>query len=343
MLDAICPRRPSRPETGGGRAGDAGALRRGRPALPPAVDRPARRAPPGARHPRSFRSRQDDPPALPQPADRPDAAASPFRGRSCSTAAPSTAGSGRRRAAHAGRHALPAAGGLSRQHRRQRPVRRPAHPAALPPRVAGADRAGAPRGRPLGRGPPPPPRAGGEPLRAASSSASALPARWPGEPEVLLLDEPTSALDAGSTAAIEELILRLRERHAIVLVTHGLRQARRVADSLVYLAVRDGAGEVVESGPCRISSRGHARRSWPAISPGSPHERPPGRPELARHPLVPGRGHGVQPGLHPLLRLLLADQPHPRDADASPRWRATWTRPPGSGCASTTSPAASRS
>jgi phosphate transport system ATP-binding protein len=72
-----------------------------------------------------------------------------------------------------------------------------------------------------------------------------------GQPEVLLLDEPTSALDAGATAAIEELILRLRERHAIVLVTHGLRQARRVADSLVYLAVRDGAGEVVESGSCQ--------------------------------------------------------------------------------------------
>jgi phosphate transport system ATP-binding protein len=71
------------------------------------------------------------------------------------------------------------------------------------------------------------------------------------EPEVLLLDEPTSALDAVATAAIEELILRLRERHAIVLVTHGLRQARRVADSLVYLSARGGAGEVVESGPCQ--------------------------------------------------------------------------------------------
>ncbi|HEV8582321.1 MAG TPA: ATP-binding cassette domain-containing protein [Thermoanaerobaculia bacterium] len=56
-----------------------------------------------------------------------------------------------------------------------------------------------------------------------------------GEPEILLLDEPTSALDAVSTAAIEELILRLRERHAIVLVTHNLQQARRVADSLTFL------------------------------------------------------------------------------------------------------------
>ena len=71
------------------------------------------------------------------------------------------------------------------------------------------------------------------------------------EPEVLLLDEPTSALDAGATAAIEDLILRLRERHTLVLVTHSLRQARRVADSLAYVAVRDGAGEVIESGPCQ--------------------------------------------------------------------------------------------
>ncbi len=87
-------------------------------------------------------------------------------------------------------------------------------------------------------------------LSAGQQQRLCLARTLAGEPEILLLDEPTSALDAGSTAAIEELILRLRERHAIVLVTHGLRQARRVADSLVYLAVRDGAGEVIESGPC---------------------------------------------------------------------------------------------
>ncbi len=72
-----------------------------------------------------------------------------------------------------------------------------------------------------------------------------------GEPEVLLLDEPTSALDTRSTAAIEELILRLRERHAIVLVTHNLQQARRVADTVAFLCVRDQAGEVVETGRCK--------------------------------------------------------------------------------------------
>jgi phosphate transport system ATP-binding protein len=71
-----------------------------------------------------------------------------------------------------------------------------------------------------------------------------------GEPEILLLDEPTSSLDAVSTAAVEELILRLRERHAVVLVTHNLRQARHVADSLACLCVRNEAGEIVESGLC---------------------------------------------------------------------------------------------
>lgn len=88
-------------------------------------------------------------------------------------------------------------------------------------------------------------------LSAGQQQRLCLARTLAGEPEILLLDEPTSALDAGSTAAIEELILRLRERHAIVLVTHGLRQARRVADSIVYLAVRDGAGEVIESGLCQ--------------------------------------------------------------------------------------------
>ncbi len=70
------------------------------------------------------------------------------------------------------------------------------------------------------------------------------------EPEVILMDEPTSALDPRSTEAIEELILRLKERHTIVLVTHNIRQARRVTDWLACLCVRDGAGEIVESACC---------------------------------------------------------------------------------------------
>jgi phosphate transport system ATP-binding protein len=45
------------------------------------------------------------------------------------------------------------------------------------------------------------------------------------QPEVLLMDEPTSALDPRSTAAIEELLLRLKTRHTIVIVTHNITQA----------------------------------------------------------------------------------------------------------------------
>jgi phosphate transport system ATP-binding protein len=71
-----------------------------------------------------------------------------------------------------------------------------------------------------------------------------------GDPEVLLLDEPTSALDPRSTEAIEDLLLALKERCALVVVTHNLAQARRLADAAAFLAQRGEAGEIVESGPC---------------------------------------------------------------------------------------------
>ena len=64
-------------------------------------------------------------------------------------------------------------------------------------------------------------------------------------PEVLLLDEPCSALDPISTATIEELIVSLREHVAIVIVTHNLQQAFRVADHVAFMHL----GELVEYGP----------------------------------------------------------------------------------------------
>ncbi|KMP12532.1 hypothetical protein UR09_00230 [Candidatus Nitromaritima sp. SCGC AAA799-A02] len=67
------------------------------------------------------------------------------------------------------------------------------------------------------------------------------------DPEILLLDEPTSSLDPRSSAAIEDLIVSLKARHTLVLVTHNLAQARRVCDDLVFL--RDGT--VWEQGSCR--------------------------------------------------------------------------------------------
>jgi phosphate transport system ATP-binding protein len=61
-------------------------------------------------------------------------------------------------------------------------------------------------------------------------------------PEVLLLDEPCSALDPQSTRVIEELIVKLREDVAIVIVTHNLQQAYRVADHVAFMYL----GELVE-------------------------------------------------------------------------------------------------
>ncbi len=55
------------------------------------------------------------------------------------------------------------------------------------------------------------------------------------QPEVLLLDEPCSALDVKSTQTIEELLLKLKEQYTIVIVTHNLFQARRIADECVFM------------------------------------------------------------------------------------------------------------
>jgi phosphate transport system ATP-binding protein len=65
------------------------------------------------------------------------------------------------------------------------------------------------------------------------------------DPEVLLMDEPCSALDPVATLRIEELIGELRERVTIVIVTHNMQQAARVADRTVFML----SGELVEVGP----------------------------------------------------------------------------------------------
>ncbi len=65
------------------------------------------------------------------------------------------------------------------------------------------------------------------------------------EPEVLLFDEPTSALDPISTAKIEELVVELKKRLTIVIVTHNMQQAARVSDYTAFMYL----GELVEFGP----------------------------------------------------------------------------------------------
>ncbi|HEY3499776.1 MAG TPA: phosphate ABC transporter ATP-binding protein PstB [Polyangiaceae bacterium] len=79
---------------------------------------------------------------------------------------------------------------------------------------------------------------GGQQQRLCIARALAL------EPEVLLMDEPCSALDPIATARVEELIHELRQSYAIVVVTHNMQQAARVADSTAFFYM----GELVEYG-----------------------------------------------------------------------------------------------
>ena len=62
------------------------------------------------------------------------------------------------------------------------------------------------------------------------------------EPEVLLMDEPTSALDPISTSKIEDLAVELKEKYTIVMVTHNMQQAVRIADKTAFFLL----GEVIE-------------------------------------------------------------------------------------------------
>jgi phosphate transport system ATP-binding protein len=65
------------------------------------------------------------------------------------------------------------------------------------------------------------------------------------EPEIILGDEPTSALDPISTKHIENKFAELKEQYTIVMVTHILRQARRIADYVIFMYL----GEIIEHGP----------------------------------------------------------------------------------------------
>lgn len=62
------------------------------------------------------------------------------------------------------------------------------------------------------------------------------------EPEILLMDEPTSALDPISTSKIEDLAIELRKKYTIVIVTHNMQQALRIADKTAFFLL----GELIE-------------------------------------------------------------------------------------------------
>lgn len=77
---------------------------------------------------------------------------------------------------------------------------------------------------------------GGQQQRLCIARAAAL------RPEVILMDEPCSALDPISTLKIEELIIKLKEQYTIIIVTHNMQQAQRVADKTVFMYL----GEIIE-------------------------------------------------------------------------------------------------
>jgi len=77
---------------------------------------------------------------------------------------------------------------------------------------------------------------GGQQQRLCIARALAI------SPEVILMDEPTSALDPISTGKIEELLLTLREKYSIIIVTHNMQQATRISDKTAFFLL----GEMIE-------------------------------------------------------------------------------------------------
>jgi phosphate transport system ATP-binding protein len=87
---------------------------------------------------------------------------------------------------------------------------------------------------------------GGQQQRLCIARALAL------RPQVLLMDEPCSALDPISSGVVEDLIQRLRGKYTVVIVTHNLAQARRVANYAGFFWIREhSAGSLIEFGQCK--------------------------------------------------------------------------------------------
>lgn len=86
---------------------------------------------------------------------------------------------------------------------------------------------------------------GGQQQRLCIARALAL------QPKVLLMDEPCSALDPIASGVVEELIQRLCGRYTVVIVTHNLAQARRIANYAGFFWVRERAGYLIEFGRCK--------------------------------------------------------------------------------------------
>jgi len=86
---------------------------------------------------------------------------------------------------------------------------------------------------------------GGQQQRLCIARALAL------EPSILLMDEPCSALDPIASAVVEELIRSLCNRYTVVIVTHNLAQARRVANYAAFFWMTERVGRLIEFGRCQ--------------------------------------------------------------------------------------------
>ncbi|MAS93423.1 MAG: phosphate ABC transporter ATP-binding protein [Verrucomicrobiales bacterium] len=86
---------------------------------------------------------------------------------------------------------------------------------------------------------------GGQQQRLCIARALAL------EPEIILFDEPCSALDPLASGVVEDHIAALREKVTVVIVTHNLAQARRIADRVAVFWLQDGVGTIVEVGKAK--------------------------------------------------------------------------------------------
>ncbi|MGH2982768.1 MAG: phosphate ABC transporter ATP-binding protein [Solirubrobacterales bacterium] len=142
---------------------------------------------------------------------------------------------------------------------RERGSRRPSRPALRPAVEEALDRAGLLEEVKDNLNHPALRLSGGQQQRLCIARSLAV------DPEVLLLDEPCSALDPRSTSIIEDLIVKLRDDVAIVIVTHNLQQAYRVADRVGFMYL----GDLVEYGPAdQVFSAPKAKRTREYVSGG---------------------------------------------------------------------------
>src|SRR3954447_3691678 len=95
-------------------------------------------------------------------------------------------------------------------------------------------------------------KAGGASLSGGQQQRLCIARSVAVQPDVLLMDEPCSALDPIATYKIEELIVELKQRHTIAIVTHNMQQASRVSDNTAFmLAGEERIGRLVEFGATR--------------------------------------------------------------------------------------------